>query len=378
MKKIIFRKFLFDYLKFFLIALISSATVIWVFQAVNFLDIMIEDGKDYFVYIKYSLLNYPKTISRIFIFVLFFSLYYVTIKYELNNELILFWNFGINKIKLVNFIFKISIFLTIFHIFLNSFVVPHTQIHAKSLLKTSEINFFDNFIKGKKFNDTIKGLTIYAEEKDNSGELKNLYIKRELDEQQFQITYAKRGEFDIIGNIPLLVLYNGATITSENSSVTNISFSKSDFSLANLKSNTVTYVKTQEMHSSKLIKCIQNIYNLTDRLNSSDNIIENCNIKNIRNVLKEVYKRFIVPFYIPVVSIISLMLIILSKENPKYQKLKITIFLIGFFIILFSETTSRLISNNIFENILLFLIPLLLIFLSYMFLLFKFNKIEKI
>ena len=378
MKKIIFRKFLFDYLKFFLIALISSATVIWVFQAVNFLDIMIEDGKDYFVYIKYSLLNYPKTISRIFIFVLFFSLYYVTIKYELNNELILFWNFGINKIKLVNFIFKISIFLTIFHIFLNSLVVPHTQIHAKSLLKTSEINFFDNFIKGKKFNDTIKGLTIYAEEKDRNGDLKNLYIKRELDENQFQITYAKKGTFDIKGSIPLLVLYNGATITSENSSVTNISFSKSDFSLANLKSNTVTYVKTQEMHSSKLIECIQNIYNLTNGQNSSKTIIENCNIKNIRNILKEVYKRFIIPFYIPVVSIISLMLIMLSKENPKYQKLKIIIFLIGFFIILFSETTSRLISNKIFENFLLFLIPLLLIFLSYVFLLFKFNKIKKI
>ena len=378
MKKIIFRKFLFDYLKFFLIALISTATVIWVFQAVNFLDIMIEDGKDYFVYIKYSILNYPKTISRIFIFVLFFSLYYVTIKYELNNELILFWNFGINKIKLVNFIFKISIFLTIFHIFLNSIVVPHTQIHAKSLIKTSEINFFDNFIRGKKFNDTIKGLTIYAEEKESNGDLKNLYIKRELDENQFQITYAKRGKFDIIGNTPLLILYKGATITSENSNVTNISFSKSDFSLANLKSNTVTYVKTQEMYSSKLIKCIQNIYNLTEKQNSSNNDIENCNKKNIRNILKEIYKRFIVPFYIPVVSIISLMLIISSKENPKYQKLKITIFFIGFFIILFSETTSRLISKNLFEIILLFLIPLLLIFPSYIFLLFKFNKIKKI
>ena len=58
MKKIIFRKLLLDYMSFFIIALISSTVVIWVFQAVNFLDIMIEDGRSYSVYISYSLLKF--------------------------------------------------------------------------------------------------------------------------------------------------------------------------------------------------------------------------------------------------------------------------------------------------------------------------------
>jgi lipopolysaccharide export system permease protein len=111
MKKIIFKKLLLDYLSFFLISLFSSAIVIWVFQAVNFLDIMIEDGRSYSVYISYSILNFPKILNKLFPFVLFFSLYYVTIKYENNNELIIFWNFGIHKIQLINFILKFSIIL---------------------------------------------------------------------------------------------------------------------------------------------------------------------------------------------------------------------------------------------------------------------------
>ena len=61
MKKILFRKLLVDYMSFFLIALFSTSIVVWVFQAVNFLDIMIEDGRDYLTYINYSLLNFPKT-----------------------------------------------------------------------------------------------------------------------------------------------------------------------------------------------------------------------------------------------------------------------------------------------------------------------------
>ena len=87
MKKLLYRKLLKDYLNFFLIALISSSLIIWVFQAVNFLDIMVEDGREYNVYINYSLLNFPKIISRLLPFVLFFSIYYVLSRYELNNEL---------------------------------------------------------------------------------------------------------------------------------------------------------------------------------------------------------------------------------------------------------------------------------------------------
>ena len=50
MKKILFKKLLSDYVFFLVITLISTGTVIWIFQAVNFLDIMIEDGRDYLVY----------------------------------------------------------------------------------------------------------------------------------------------------------------------------------------------------------------------------------------------------------------------------------------------------------------------------------------
>ena len=132
MKKILFRKLLYDYLTFLFLSLISTAVVIWVFQSVNYLDIMIEDGREYSVYINYSLLNFPKIISRLFPFVLFFSLYYVTTKYENNNELIIFWNFGIHKIELTNFVVKISLILMIVQILLSSTIVPKRSINCLS------------------------------------------------------------------------------------------------------------------------------------------------------------------------------------------------------------------------------------------------------
>ena len=166
MKKILFRKLLIDCLTFFLITLFSTSIIIWVFQAVNFLDIMIEDGRDYQVYINYSLLNFPKIVSKVLPFVFFFSFFYVITRYELNNELIIFWNFGVNKFQLINFLFIFSIFLTLVQITLAAFIVPNTQDMARSFLRTSSVNFLESFIKQKKFNDTIKNVTIYSDGKD--------------------------------------------------------------------------------------------------------------------------------------------------------------------------------------------------------------------
>ena len=178
MKKILFKKLLLDYLSFFLLALLSSSIIVWVFQAVNFLDIMIEDGRDYIIYINYSLLHFPKILTKLFPFVLFFSLFYVTIRYENSNELLIFWNFGVHKAELINLILRFSILITLLQVIFTSIIVPKSQDSARSFLRESTINVFENFIKPQRFNDTIKNLTIYSEKKDADGNLYNIYIKK--------------------------------------------------------------------------------------------------------------------------------------------------------------------------------------------------------
>ena len=380
MKKILFRKLLFDCLTFFFITLLSSSLIIWVFQAVNFLDIMIEDGRDYLVYINYSLLNFPKIITKVLPFVFFFSFFYVISKYELNNELIIFWNFGVKKIQLINFLFKFSITLVLVQIILASFVVPKTQDLARSFLRTSSIDFIESFIKQKRFNDTIKGITIYSEEKDDKGNLKNIYLKKENknNKDNFQITYAKKGNFVKKNKIQFLTLYQGETITVVNNKITNFKFSKSDLNLQNLETNTTTYVKTQEISTIKLIKCIMKLNKLNFlKINTKNINIENCTFQNLDNVMREIYKRFIIPFYLPILMLITLFLILKSKENINYLNYRIFIFLLGLTTIIFSELTLRLIEKNFFENIKIFIIPLIIIFLFYILFYINLNSFKE-
>ena len=365
MKKILFRKLLKDYLSFFFITLFSVSIIIWVFQAVNYLDIMIEDGRDYLIYIKYSLLNFPKTFSKLFPFVLFFSLFYVTIKYENNNELIIFWNFGINKMEIINFIFKVSLFLLIIQITLNSIVVPRSQELAKSYIKTSNINFLGSLIKPQKFNDTIKDLTIYSDRKDEYGNLYNLYLKKIIDKKNFQITFAKKGVFKEVNKISIIVLYDGETITGKNNNINSFKFSKSDFSLQNLTANTTTYTKLQEISTFSLLKCFNEIYFLKKYL--SNKSIDRCTKNNLKVFFIELYKRLAIPFYIPLLSLIPFLLLTSSKENTNYTKVKYLTFIIGFFVIIFSETTIRLISDIHETNFIILGFPFFLSLSLYLF-----------
>ena len=370
MKKILFRKFLKDFVSFFLIALLTSSLIIWVFQAVNYLDIIIEDGRDYDIYFYYSLLNFPKIVSKLFSFVLFFSLYYTLTKYENNNELIIFWNFGVHKIELINFILKISIILMIIQIILSTIVVPQSQSLAKNFIKTSNISLFENFKKPQKFNDTIKGLTIYIDKKDENGKMTNLYLKKE-NKNGFQITYAKKGEFKTNKGKPVMVLYDGETINAGTSGISNFTFTKSDFSLNNLKTNTTTYTKTQELTSLELYNCIHSIY--FSELKTPNKNIENCSLKNLKNIFKETYKRIIIPFYIPILSLVVFYLTIYSKENKNYNRFKLIIFLTGLFLIIFSETTIRLISDVIFNNIIMVFAPCFSFLILYLIIFKKLN-----
>jgi len=358
MKKIFFRKILSDSIFFFFIGLFAASLIIWIFQAVNFLDIIIEDGRSYIVYLKYTLLHFPKIISKILPFVLFFSFIFTLVKYEQNNELIILWNFGLHKISFIKFFFFISILLTALQIFFTSMIVPYTQELSRSILRTSEINIFESLLKTKKFNDTIKGVTIFVEKKDKNGNLINIYLQKETGENDLQITYAKKGVFKYEGNIPQLIFYDGETISSNENNINNFKFSKSNFNLSNFDTRTIKVIKTQETTSINLIKCVKLLSNKKDDLKSKNLLfITNCDLNNLPNVLRELYKRFIIPLYIPVIVLVALLIIVISKENINYNKYKSIIYLLGFFLVIFSETTIRFVQNTLIDNYKLIIIP---------------------
>ena len=364
MKKILFKKLLWDCLKFFFISILGISMIVWVFQAVNYLDIIVEDGKNYLVYFQYTFLNFPKIIGKIFPFAMFLSFFYTILKYESNNELLIFWIHGISKSEVINFFLKFSLILTIFQIIFLTFLVPKTTELSRSVLRDSNVNFFDNFLKPKKFNDVIKGVTIYTEKKGVDNKLNNIFIKKGDNE----ILFAKEGEIKNNKNLQALILHNGQNIIGKDNKLNIFSFSNSNFNLSNLISNTNTYRKIQEIPSIDLFNCFINI-NKIQKKNTQLKKINNCDISSFSiesissDIQSEFYKRIVIPLYIPLLILTSLVIILISKENSNNFKSRFFVFLAGFLIIVFSETTLRFVTDNTYRNLFLIIIPIFGVFI---------------
>jgi len=378
MKKIVYKKISKDCVNFFVLIVFTLSIIIWVMQAVNYLDFVIEDGHGFLVYFKYTLLSFPKIISRIFPFAVFLAFSYILLKYENKNELIIFWNFGIKKINFINFFIRFSLWFVFVSLLLNSVITPFTQDKARSFIRSSNLDFFESILKPKKFIDIIGNLTIYFDKKNKNGELINIFLNEKIDINNSKTTFAKTATINIKDNIKILTLYDGKSINKINGKISEFEFSKSDYNISKFSSKTITEQKTQELTTLDLIRCSLLFKNsMKNSTNRKILEITNCEFKNLINIYKELYSRLVKPLYVTFLITISLLIILKSKSDHFFNFNKFKIYLFAFISIIFLESSSKLVSVNLIQNIFLSILPLIFTFIIYLYFFMKL-KVSKI
>ncbi len=377
MKKLIFKKITNDISLFFLITILSISIIVWIIQAVNFLDIISEDGHGLKVYFLFTLFSLPKIISKILPFIFMISVFYIIIKYELENELIIYWINGISKLNFINNLIKISFLYFLLQLLLTTIIVPYTLDKGRSFFRSSDVDLFSSIVKQKKFIDGIEDLTIFVEKRE-SNLLKNIIIKEKIDENESQIIVAQSGEIlsgeDISKKI---VLNNGKIINTKNKNQNIINFSKFNLDLSKFNPQTVTHPKIQEMSSLNLIKCIIRIEKFENAKNiDQKNFFVGCNTEISIPILEEFLKRFFSPIFIILIGLSS-SLVVLSSKHEKFYKFKnILIFCLGIILIMISEITLRYSGLSISNMLTYFFIPILLFTLIYMYIYFTVHSLR--
>ena len=369
-KKLIFRKFFTDNTYFFLSAITTLGLIVWVIQAVNFLDYVTEDGHGLGVYFKYSILNFPKIISRLFPLIFFVSIFYTINKFEQNNELKIFWMNGVHKVKFIKNLIIYSLAALVFLIFLSSLIVPWAQNKSRVYLQESNIDFFPSLISEKKFIDTVDQLTIYIEKKIEKESYENIFIK-DTDKDKVKFIFAKNGQLINNKDERIFRLFNGKIINVNDGRVTEFNFETTNFDLSKYLTKTITDFKIQERNTLNILDCYVNYFSLKKTYYYE---VTTCNDRAIKEMQKELFSRLIKPFFIPVLTLSLCILLLYPKENSSYKNSRIWIFLLGISIIIFTEFSESITARNFsYFKISLFL-PLIIFFIQYIFLHKKINK----
>ena len=375
MKNRIYKYFFNEFFHYFLVVLFALTAIIWTIQAVNFLDLVTDDGHAFKIYLFYSFLTIPKVITKLLPFTFLVAAILTILKFERDNELIVLWTSGLNKIHIVNLIFRISIIVMLFQHIMASIINPETLNFSRTLIKNSELQFVPSLLKEKQFNDAVKGLTIFVDKKNDDNTYENILIRDDnnvitkLSDGSSTI-YAKSGY--VAEDEKILVLLNGNIQKLEAGKDLNlIKFEKTSINLSGLSTRTISEPKIQETSTIDVIKCMTNKYKNTS----------NCgrHAKNIMDTKAEINRRFGMPIFFPLVALISCFLLTSRRERKISGMYKYIYGFLGVLLLIVSEITVRYSGISLNHTVIYYLIPVGLIPLIYFILLktFKYENLSK-
>ncbi len=371
----IYRNFIKELLKTFFVILFGLTIIAWTVRAVNFLDLIVDSGYSVSTYFQYSILNLLSIMTKFIPLSFLLALIIFIIKKIQENEFIILWTSGIKKLTLANLFFVVSIFISIIYLIFSTVITPAALNKSRFLLNKGGFDSFLPTIRIQQFSDSFEGFTLLVEDKKNN-EINNVFIHDEYNvlknltsdqsEKNSTTIVAKNG---IVQGNKKLVLFNGQIISTQKESLKNniIKFEQLNINLNTLSTGTIKIPKLQETSTYELLKCnFQKFSNDTNILNCKKSAEEE--IKTILN------RRFVLPFYIPIISLLCSFLIIRPDKKKNLFLNKYTIFIISFLILLYAELIVRYTGISTLINFLFFISPLILIPIIYILLIYKLSK----
>ncbi len=364
----IYQNFFIEIIKTFLVILFGLSIIALTVRAVNFLELIVDSGYPPSTYFMYSFLNLfgiaPKFIPLSFLLALTLFI----IKHIQDSEFIILWTSGVEKLKIVRLFFVTSILILIFYILLTTILTPYALNKSRLLLSKENLNSFLPTVKTNRFSDSFKGFTLIVDEKKNN-ELKNIFLHdkgnnlKNLSSNVSKIksttVIAKNGLIDK----KKMYLFNGQIITSKKNIDKNeiIKFEQLNIDLSDLTTTTIKKPKLQETSTLELFKCF------------TKNTFQNaqCSREIQEEIIPTLNRRIVLPFYIPVISLICSLLLIKSKK--KYLN-NISVFLYSFVLLVFTEMAVRYTGINNFIKSFFVILPVLLLLIFYSILNHKFSK----
>ena len=367
----IYQNFIKEIIKTFIVILFGLSVIAWTVRAVNFLDLIVENGYSILTYFQYSFLNLAAILTKLIPLSFLLSLMIFLVKQIQDNEFIILWTSGVKKLKIVNLLFFVSIFVLLFYIIFSAFVTPYALNKSRNLLNKEGFNSFLPTIRVQQFSDSFTGFTFIVEEKFEN-EIKNVFMYdksnalKNLTSNQSETTattvIAKEG----IVKDRKMFLFDGSIITTNRNNGENdiVKFEQINIDLKNLKTGTIKQFKFQETSSINLVNCIIN----------PSAIIINCNENVNSEIITVLNRRFFLPFYIPVVALICSFLLIKTQSKKNYFLNKYSIFVLGFLVLIYSELIIRFTGISKVIATLFVISPFILIPIIYLFLILKLNR----
>ena len=149
----IYQNYIIEIFKTFLTILFGLSIIAWTVRAVNFLDLIVENGYPVITYFQYSFLNLFGILTKFIPLSFLLALTIFIVKQIQENELIILWTSGVKKIQLVHLFFFFSLGISIFYMVFSVLITPTALNKSRQLLGNEKISSFLPTIKIQQFSE---------------------------------------------------------------------------------------------------------------------------------------------------------------------------------------------------------------------------------
>ncbi|MDE3016988.1 MAG: LPS export ABC transporter permease LptF [Pseudomonadota bacterium] len=279
----------------------SLTSIVWLTQALRFIDFIVNQGVSISVFLRLTLLLIPSLLLMILPPALFCSVLFVYNKLKIESELVVMQAAGLSKWRLAWPALQVAIGVTLIAYSVALYLLPVSYGRFRDMQNFLRNNYVSILLQDGVFSNPVDGLTIFIRERDKDGTLHGILVHDNRNPQAPVTMMAEEGHLVETPQGPRFLLKNGNRQEMRNGSISFLYFDSYtlDISLyAQAMKNRP--VDTQEMFLPQLLA-----YN--DDQTPADN----------QKRIAEGHQRIIWPAYSLMLTLIALAVLLSGQFNRR-------------------------------------------------------------
>jgi lipopolysaccharide export system permease protein len=187
----------------------SLTAIIWLTQALRFIDYIVNRGVSTLTFLQLTGLMVPSLLFVILPVAVFISIIFIYQRLNSDSELVVLGAAGQSRWQLSRPVWLIGGGAMLISYFLSLYLLPLSYHKFKDMQSFLRDNYASLLLQEEVFNTPIKGLTVFVRKRHKDGTLEGLLVHDNRDEEIPITMMAQRGRIEQADSGPRFLLYHG-------------------------------------------------------------------------------------------------------------------------------------------------------------------------
>jgi lipopolysaccharide export system permease protein len=308
-----------------LLITLSLTSIVWLTQALRFIDFIVNQGVSITIFLKLTMLLIPSLLLMILPPAMFCALLFVYNKLKVDSELVVLQAAGLNRWRLAVPGLQVGALMMVITYFIALYLQPVSYSRFREMQAFLRNNYASILLQEGVFNSPVQGLTVFVRERERSGTLRGILVHDNRNSAQPITMMAEEGQLVDTPQGPRFLLQNGNRQEIQNGKTAFLNFQSYtlDMSLY-AKEMSGHHVDARELFLGELFK-------YDDTISPAEN----------QKRRAEAHQRLIWPGYVLCLTLVAVAVLLSGEFNRRGHWRRIVLAVICGVVILFSAVGLR-------------------------------------